>query len=115
MKITFHEGSIPLLVSFPHSGTNLPADIANRMTERGREVPDTDWFLPRLYNFIENSGASTIQANFSRYVIDPNRGIDGVNLYPGQPTPQLCPIHCFDGSPIYLPGEEPDEFEIGKR
>jgi len=115
MKITFHQGSIPLLVSFPHSGTDIPKKLAERMTEAGRAVPDTDWFLPRLYDFVADTGASTIQANFSRFVIDPNRSTDGVNLYPGQPTPQLCPIQCFDGSPIYLPGQEPDEFEIGRR
>lgn len=85
------------------------------MTPEGRAVPDTDWFLPRLYEFIADFGVSTIAANFSRYVIDPNRSTDGENLYPGQPTPRLCPIQCFDGSPIYLPGQEPDQFEIGRR
>ena len=115
MKVSLNRGSVPLLVSFPHSGTFVPPELANRMTPQGRAVPDTDWFLPRLYEFVGQLGASTIQANFSRYVADPNRSTDGVNLYPGQPTPRLCPIHCFDGSPIYLPGQEPDDFEIGKR
>lgn len=115
MKIHLKQGSVPLLVSFPHSGTFLPADLAKRMTPQGTAVPDTDWFLPRLYDFLDEMGASTIQANFSRYVTDPNRATSGENLYPGQPTPRLCPLKCFDGSPIYLPGQEPDEFEIGKR
>ena len=114
-KFSYHPGSIPLLVSFPHSGTDVPEAIADRMTPTGNELPDTDWFLPRLYDFVQGMGASTIAANFSRYVIDPNRSTDGENLYPGQPTPKLCPEFCFNGKPIYLPGRYPDEFEIGRR
>jgi N-formylglutamate amidohydrolase len=115
MAFRFQQGSVPLLVSFPHSSTFLPPSLAGRMTERGRAVPDTDWFLPRLYDFLPQTGASVIEAGFSRYVIDANRSPDGENLYPGMPTPQLCPTLCFDGHPVYLTGEEPDEFEIGQR
>ncbi len=115
MAFSFRQGSVPLLVSFPHSNTFIPSAIADRMTRRGRAVPDTDWYLPRLYDFVDGLGASRIVAGFSRYLIDANRSPDGENLYPGQPTPELCPKSCFDGSPIYLTGEEPDEFEIGQR
>ena len=115
MKVKLTSGSIPLVVSFPHSGTDIPPSILQTMTDAGRSVPDTDWFLPRLYDFVAQLGASTIAANFSRYVADPNRSTDGVNLYPGQPTPKLCPTHCFDGRPIYLTGQEPDEFIVGQR
>ena len=115
MMLHLIQGDAPVLVGFPHSGTDIPETIAATMTNHALTLPDTDWFLPRLYDFVDQLGVSTIAANFSRYVIDPNRSTDGENLYPGRPTPELCPTTCFDGSPIYRDGKEPDEFEIGKR
>ena len=115
MKLDLIQGDEPVLVSFPHSGTDIPKTIESAMTNHALTLPDTDWFLPRLYDFVAQLGVSTIAAKFSRYVIDPNRSIDGENLYPGQPTPKLCPTECFDGSPIYREGMQPDEFEVGKR
>lgn len=112
---SFDPGGQPLLVSFPHSSTRIPDPVAAVMTGEGRAVPDTDWFLPELYDFVRELGVSVIAAGFSRYVIDPNRGTDGVNLYPGRPTPELCPLLSFAGEEIYLPGRQPDPFEIGRR
>jgi N-formylglutamate deformylase len=108
-------GTLPLLVSFPHSGTDVPPPLEERMTDAGRRLPDTDWFLPRLYDFEPVRSASQIKADFSRYVIDPNRPPDGENLYPGRPTPELCPLHTFAGEPIWRPGLEPDAGEIDRR
>ncbi len=48
----FTPGAAPLLVSMPHVGTHLPAGIAGRMTEAARAVPDTDWHVDRLYDFL---------------------------------------------------------------
>ncbi len=110
-----HSGSIPLLVSFPHSGQFIPEAIEGRMTNHALTLPDTDWYLERLYDFLPELGVSTVAANFSRYLIDPNRSTDGVNLYPGRPTPELCPKLCFDGTAIYRSGMEPDAFDIGQR
>ena len=121
MAFSFREGTLPLLISFPHSSTFVPEALQTRFSEQGRSVPDTDWFLPQLYQVdIEDETnptwhASILQAEFSRYVIDPNRPVDGTNLYPGQPTPALCPVSCFDGSPIYELGEEPSDQEIDER
>ena len=50
--ITALEGSAPLVISFPHVGTGLPPDLAARMTERARAVPDTDWHVEKLYAFV---------------------------------------------------------------
>jgi N-formylglutamate deformylase len=32
---TLHRGTAPLLVSVPHDGSEIPADLSARMTERG--------------------------------------------------------------------------------
>ena len=115
MKFRQTKGEVPVLVSFPHSGTNIPATMAQQMTNHALTMPDTDWDLPRLYDFVDDLGVATVAANFSRYVIDPNRSTDGANLYPGRPTPELCPTLCFDGSSVYRDGMEPDQFEVARR
>ena len=33
--LTIHRGSAPLVVAMPHTGTDLPADIARRALKRG--------------------------------------------------------------------------------
>ena len=111
----FHQGTRPLLISMPHVGTHVPSAIAARLTPEGREVHDTDWHLPRLYDFARDMGASVLQATHSRYVIDLNRPPDGASLYPGQCVTGLCPIDSFDNTPLYVHGQTPDELEIAQR
>lgn len=103
----FRSGSLPLLVSIPHAGTDLPAGFADRLTESALHLPDTDWFVDRLYGLPILRDASLIVARVSRYVVDLNRPPGDESLYPGQNTTGLCPLTQFDGSPIYRPGEEP--------
>lgn len=59
----FHRGTTPLLISIPHSGTELPEPLAHRLTVVGRGVPDTDWHVHQLYDFARGLGASIIKAN----------------------------------------------------
>ena len=112
---TLHQGHAPLLVSLPHDGIALPEDLANRMTPEARGVPDTDWFVGRLYDFARRLGASLLVPVQSRYVIDLNRPPDDLSLYPGQNTTGLCPVQRFTGGPVYLPGEEPSPKEVAER
>ncbi len=112
---TFHQGTKPLLVSIPHCGTHIPADIQAQLLPRALDVRDTDWHLPILYDFAKEMGASILQANLSRYVIDLNRPIDQTNLYPGQDTTLLCPIDNFDREPLYPEGHTPTQTEIDRR
>ena len=53
-----HRGDAPLIVSLPHDGTAVPEDIAARMTDIGRAVPDTDWWVSRLYGFARQLGVT---------------------------------------------------------
>jgi len=112
---TFREGRGPLLVSMPHTGTHIPDALARRMTEIARTVPDTDWHMERLYDFLDALGASVLVATHSRYVVDLNRPPDNANLYPGQDTTGLCPVDTFYRQPIYASGEAPDDEEIADR
>ena len=78
-------------------------------------MPDTDWHIPRLYDFVVDDGHSVIQANYSRYVVDLNRRPDDQSLYPGQATTGLCPDSQFNGEPLYLPGKAPNASAIAAR
>jgi len=86
----FHAGSTPLLVSCPHVGTYIPAEIAPRMTIEAYELADTDWHVERLYDFARDLGASMLVATHSRYVIDLNRPPDGSVLYANANNTELC-------------------------
>jgi N-formylglutamate deformylase len=108
-------GSVPLMVSFPHSGTYLPPDMAARMTDIAKTLPDTDWHVPQLYKFLDAMGASRIEATHSRYVVDLNRPPDDQELYAGQKKTGLVPLETFKGQPIYSAGNEPTNDEIAAR
>lgn len=107
-------GASPLIVSFPHVGTDVPDDIAARMTSAALKLDDTDFEQPALYDFVEELGASTVQARWSRLVIDVNRPPDNKPLYPGQWGAGLVPFETFLGEPVYT-GAVPDEAEIQAR
>ena len=112
---TLHRGTAPLLISVPHDGTYVPDDIAARLTDSARCVPDTDWHVARLYAFARDMGASMLVPTHSRYVVDLNRSQDDVSLYPGQNTTGLCPIVQFNGTPVYRDGMAPSEADIHAR
>jgi len=108
-------GKIGMLISMPHNGQKIPNDIASTMTECASKVPDTDWYMDKLYDFAQDLGIAIIKPTYSRYVIDLNRNIDGVNLYPGANSTELCPTTAFDLTPLYKTGLEPDDAEIQRR
>lgn len=112
---TLHRGSAPLLVSMPHLGTEIPAELRGRYAERALGVEDTDWHLDRLYDWLPAMGASVIQPRWSRYVIDLNRPPDDRPMYPGASNTELCPTRFFTGDPLYVPGREPDQPERARR
>ena len=98
---TFNGADSPLLISIPHDGRDLAPDMADRMTEVGLSLPDTDWHVRKLYEFGSTLGAATIAANYSRYVVDLNRPSSNEALYAGQLSTGLCPTRTFGGAPIY--------------
>jgi N-formylglutamate deformylase len=114
-EFKFRRGTSPLLVSMPHVGTHIPPELAADMTDEALQLPDTDWHLEELYNFLDEIGASVLVATHSRYVIDLNRPVDNANLYPGQDTTGLCPIDTFHKQPVYQPGRLPTDAEIRRR
>jgi N-formylglutamate deformylase len=115
MDFRFKAGTLPLLVSMPHVGTDIPDDVAARLTPCAAARADTDWHLAELYGFLETMGASVLSARWSRYLIDLNRPPENTNLYPGQDTTGLCPVDTFGRERLYREGMEPDEAEVSLR
>ena len=115
MDFRFHAGSIPLLVSMPHVGTDIPDEIAARMTPQALLKADTDWHLRELHGFLQDMDASVLSARWSRYTIDLNRPQEDTNLYPGQDTTGLLPADTFHREPLDLPGCEPDAHDVRQR
>jgi len=72
----FTPGSLPLLVSIPHAGTQLTPEVEAGLSEAARGLPDTDWHIPLLFDFMRDLGASVLIGRYSRFVIDLNRPPD---------------------------------------
>ena len=111
------QGRVPLLISLPHVGTELPPELHDRLVPRALASEDTDWHLERLYRpLAEKLGASLIVPRYSRYVIDLNRPPDDQPLYPGAAGGTgLVPTHFFTSEPLYRDGAAPDAAEVAAR
>ena len=104
----FSQGDSPLLVSMPHSGLNLTSEVQAGLTDQAKKLPDTDWFIPELYDFLESLGVGCIKANYSRFVIDLNRPYDDKPLYATKTT-GLFPDILFEDSPVFVEGKAPSD------
>lgn len=113
--LQIHRGDVPLIVSFPHTGTELPEALASQFLSPWLARRDADWWVHELYAFAQQMGATTVRTAVSRSVIDVNRDPSGTSLYPGQNTTGLCPLTTFDNQPLYRDGHGPDEAEIARR
>lgn len=113
--LTHRPGRSRLILSLPHTGTDLPDDIAADFVSPWQARADTDWWLHHLYDFAEAQDITIIRTTISRSVIDVNRDPSGASLYPGMATTGLCPLTDFDGNLLYHPGAEPTEAEITRR
>jgi N-formylglutamate deformylase len=111
--IDTHRGDAPLIVAFPHTGTDL-VGLDDAFVSPWLARRDADWWIDRLYAFATELGATTVRTSMSRSVIDVNRDPTGASLYPGQATTELCPTTTFDGEPLYA-GDPPSAEEIAER
>jgi N-formylglutamate amidohydrolase len=102
----FRAGAGPLLVSIPHAGTALTPAVSAGLNATGAALSDTDWHVPRLYGFLDDSDANILEAQYSRYVVDLNRPADDTPLYRGATT-GLFPEITFDGDPLFREGAAP--------
>jgi formiminoglutamase len=112
--VEIRRGASPVILGFPHTGTDVPAPVWGRLNDLGRTLADTDWHIHTLYDGLL-ADATTVRATFHRYVIDANRDPAGSSLYPGQNTTGLISATDFDGLPIWREGEAPTEADVAQR
>ena len=112
--LTVTRGDAPLIVSLPHTGTDL-GGLEPRLVSPWLARKDADWRIDQLYDFAAALGATIIHTALSRTMIDVNRDPSGASLYPGQATTELCPMTTFDGEALYREGEAPLPDEIAER
>ncbi len=108
-------GDAAVMVSIPHSGTEIPPPIAAQLVDPWLARKDTDWWLESLYDFAPALGITRLRTRLSRTVIDANRDPSGASLYPGQATTELCPSTTFDGEPLYRSGQPVSDSEVANR
>jgi formiminoglutamase len=112
--VEIHQGSSPVILGMPHTGTEVPPEVWEGLNEEGRRLRDTDWHIHRLYDGLL-ANATTVRATFHRYCVDANRDPTGKSLYPGQNTTGLIPLIDFDERPIWREGMEPGDEESAHR
>ncbi len=65
----------PVIVTIPHSGTYIPSKIKNLFIKNPIPVlTNMDWYLDKLYSFLQEMNVTVLKFNYSRYVVDVNRG-----------------------------------------
>lgn len=113
--LAIHRGDAPLVVAFPHGGTEL-GGVEPRFVSPWLARRDADWWIEPLYAFVRDLGATTVSTVVSRSVIDVNRDPSGASLYPGMATTELCPTTTFDGERLYRTFDpEADEIDWRRR
>lgn len=113
--LTVEPRDAPLILSFPHTGVDIPPRYQDGLVSLDLARKDADWWIDKLYAFAAELGATFVHTAISRTVIDVNRDPSGVSLYPGQATTELCPSTTFDGEPLYATGKAPDAAAIDER
>ena len=63
---------LPFVISIPHSGVYISDRMNNKLLDNVI-FSSMDWYLPKLYSFLNELGFTTIINNVSRYEIDVNR------------------------------------------
>ena len=56
-------GEAPLIVSVPHAGTQIPADIEDRFVSLWQARKDADWSVHLLYGFAQTLGATMVRTS----------------------------------------------------
>lgn len=111
----YYPGTFPVVVNVPHAGTQIPPMLGDRLTRDAVTLPDTDWYVDKLYNFARDMHVHLLVSQNSRYVVDLNRNKHPETLYPGSFNTDVVPRFTFDEKPIYNKGDEPDSLELQER
>lgn len=97
---------VPIIANLPHSGLFVPDDIGSIMSPQHlASLPNSDWHLDKLYDFLPSLGVTVMQANYNRYVVDLNREVK--EPISGNFWFSAIPLQTAFGQPIYTTNPEP--------
>jgi N-formylglutamate deformylase len=103
------QNRLPIVASLPHSGTYVPLKIRKQFKPGfGAILSPVDWHLDRLYDFLPELGVTVLQATYSRYVVNLNRGLRAV-VRPGKVF-RGARSTCY-GRPLFDRGPKRSEVE----
>lgn len=105
-----HRHDVPLVVSMPHSGTFVPQQMREQLLD-GVVLPNTDWYLPELYAFLQEMGVTVLINLINRYVVDPNRdtAMQSGNSY------RTSTVYLYTTQQQRMYAYAPDEKEVCRR
>ncbi|WP_417679071.1 N-formylglutamate amidohydrolase [Roseibium sp.] len=113
--ILVDKGESPLILCLPHSGTQIPPAIENRMNATGRLQTDISWRLETIFDVASGLGATLLRSTASRYVIDVDQPPELQQDPETDPLNALCPVTTLDNKRIYQLDEEPGPTETEQR
>ncbi|ADK15503.1 MULTISPECIES: N-formylglutamate amidohydrolase [Clostridium] len=96
-----------IVTSIPHGSSKITLEMKQSM-KKGVLLPNNDWFLNDLYDFLQELNITVVSANYSRYVIDVNRNIEN-KFIQGKYTKSLVYYNTTFDRKIY---DKPLEMEI---
>ena len=102
----------PIVASIPHSGLAIPEAIAHTLNEQYQNyLPNQDWHLTKLYDFLPSLGITVLEAIYSRYVVDLNRAAQ--QPFFGNFWTSVIPEKTAFDAPLYK--TSPSQDQIKKR
>ena len=96
---------LPVLLSIPHGGTQVPDEIRDRVTISVKDqFEDSDTFTQEIYG-LENEVLAQVQSQVARAFVDMNRAEDD---RPPQNPDGIVKTQTCHGKMVYRPGQELD-------
>jgi len=101
---------LPVIADLPHSGTYIPPKVRKQFhRDPATCLPNLDWHLEKLYDFLPDLGITVMQATHSRYVVNLNRSLRPPLFGPEKSS--IVPRHDTRGSIFYEGGLMESEIE----
>lgn len=112
--IEMTRGNLPIVLGIPHSGTDVPDDIADTLNETGLELAETDWHIDRLYSGL-GMDLSVVRTSVHRYALDVDHPPAGSEPFPWLNASGLFPLTDRMGAAIYRENAVPGRQEMAER
>lgn len=108
------QGSLPIVLGIPHSGTLIPNDLVDKLSEAGQALVETDWHIDRLYNGL-GVDVSVVRTPVHRYILDVDHPPSAPGPFPLLQASGLFPLTDRNGTAIYHENAAPSVADMADR